>query len=267
MADSAKAPDLVIGYHRIRGLGAPLRMLAHFRQADHQIIAYGEDMKEKWFGEGKPEVAAQNACANLPYLIDNNGSDYITQTNTCLVYMGQKLGSDSKPAEDLKAFTRNHTVLDQSMDLRNDLMTVVYDFSGACNSKEEFFGGKAKDHLEKSVKGHLTKLEAFLAQQGNAGPYFCGEKPQSGDFACWELLDQHQDIAKAIGLSDDFLADNNFTNLRKLWASLRQEPTLQKYFESEQYTTWFQNNGLFTFFSGQPEGAAYGPSEQFSVRF
>ena len=33
------------------------------------------------------------------------------------------------------------------------------------------------------------------------GPYMCGDKPQSGDFHVFEMLDQHHDIALSIGMA------------------------------------------------------------------
>merc|ERR1711988_443991 len=125
---------------------------------------------------------------NLPYIID--GETVITQSNTCLLYIGQKLGIDSQ-----ECFFHNHTVLDQAMDLRNDLMKVVYPF-GAVKSKEEF-PEAFKKHAGSSMTNNFTKLEGF-----RKGPYMCGAAPQSGDFALFEMLDQHSIVAAALGMED-----------------------------------------------------------------
>ncbi|KAH8049766.1 glutathione transferase [Aureococcus anophagefferens] len=44
---SFAAPDLpVLGYHKIRGLAAPLRMMFYYKKASFINTAYGADMKE-----------------------------------------------------------------------------------------------------------------------------------------------------------------------------------------------------------------------------
>merc|ERR1719337_88773 len=131
-----------------------------YKEKPFTNVGYGNDMKEKWFGEKKPELIQQNACINLPYIID--GENVVTQSNTCMLYLGGKLGID-KPQNMVK----NHTVLDQTMDLRNDLMKIVYPF-GDVKTKDQFPEG-AKRHIEGSCKTNLTKLEGFCK-----GPYMCG---------------------------------------------------------------------------------------------
>ncbi|KAH8044539.1 glutathione transferase [Aureococcus anophagefferens] len=124
---SFAAPDLpVLGYHKIRGLAAPLRMMFYYKKASFINNTYGADMKETWFGADKPQLLENNSCMNLPYIVD--GPIVVTQSNSCAVYLGKKLGIDSG---ELGAFAHNHTVLDQTMDLRNDLMKVVYPFGAS----------------------------------------------------------------------------------------------------------------------------------------
>ena len=48
-----------------------------------------EDFPETWLGGKKPELAKLNSCINLPYIID--GEQVVTQSNTCMLYLGQKL--------------------------------------------------------------------------------------------------------------------------------------------------------------------------------
>jgi len=232
-----------VGYHKIRGLGAPLRMMCYYKGQKFKDVAYGADMKEKWFGGEKPGLMEKNSCMNLPYIV--NGDDVVTQSNTCCLYLGKKLGIDTE-AE----FIHNHTVLDQTMDLRNDLMKIVYPF-GSIKTKDEFPEG-AKGHLEGSCKGNLTKLEGFCK-----GPYMCGAAPQSGDFALFEMLDQHQSICASVGVPDIL---DSFPKLKALHAKMKAEPTLAKYFTSDSYAKWAQNNGLFTHFTGQGADFKYDDS-------
>merc|ERR1719199_2401194 len=100
---------------------------------------------------------------NLPYIID--GSTIVTQSNSCLVYLGQRLGIDQP-----ECMVHNHQALDQCMDLRNDLMKIAYGPAG-----KEFKPAYEK-HFE-GAKAHLKKLEGFCT-----GPFMCGAAPQSADF-------------------------------------------------------------------------------------
>lgn len=56
---------------------------------------------------------------NLPYIVTGEG-EVVTQSNSCLLYLGKIFGIDSEAAAD-----RNHQALDQIMDLRNDAMKVT----------------------------------------------------------------------------------------------------------------------------------------------
>merc|ERR1711871_484229 len=238
-------PTMILGYHKIRGLAAPCRMVCHYGQLPHLGENYGDDMKETWFGGKKPELA----MINLPYIVD--GDLVITQSNTCLLYLGQKAGID-KPEH----FINNHMVLDQCMDLRNDLMKIVYPF-GSVKTKEEF-PEAAKSHLEKS-KGHFTKLNAFCK-----GPYMCGADIQSGDFHVFEMIDQHMSIAAAVGVANYFA---EFPALVALHAAVKADPKLAGYFEHDTYAKYAHNNGLFTHHTGHGEDFVYGPTEIVSVTF
>ena len=53
------------------------------------------------------------------------GDTVVTQSNSCLLYLGKKLGVDLD-----EHFIHNHQVLDQVMDLRNATMELVYPFKG-----------------------------------------------------------------------------------------------------------------------------------------
>eukprot|EP00656_Telonema_subtile_P057690 TRINITY_DN9549_c0_g1_i1.p1 TRINITY_DN9549_c0_g1~~TRINITY_DN9549_c0_g1_i1.p1 ORF type:complete len:264 (+),score=83.04 TRINITY_DN9549_c0_g1_i1:93-884(+) len=239
-----------LGYHAIRGLAAPLRMMFFYSGQNFTNVAYGADMKETWFGEDKPVKLESNACINLPYIQD--GDKLITQSNTCLLYLGKKLGIDSEAS-----FFDNHMVLDQTMDLRNDLMRVVYPF-GTIKTKEEFPEG-AKAHLAGSATTNFTKLEGFCQ-----GPYMCGDAVQSGDFHVFEMLDQHAQIAASVGIAD-FL--EQFPKLQALHAAFKADEKLAKYFAADCYQEYAHNNGLLTHFTGQGDDFVYGPTIKEEVKF
>eukprot|EP00316_Scyphosphaera_apsteinii_P009026 CAMPEP_0119304024 /NCGR_PEP_ID=MMETSP1333-20130426/5343_1 /TAXON_ID=418940 /ORGANISM="Scyphosphaera apsteinii, Strain RCC1455" /LENGTH=243 /DNA_ID=CAMNT_0007306829 /DNA_START=47 /DNA_END=778 /DNA_ORIENTATION=- len=232
----------VLGYHKIRGLAAALRMMFFYKGQPFTNVAFGSDMKEMWFGGKKPGLVQKNSLMNLPYIID--GDTTITQSNTCLLYLGKKLGIDTE-----EAFFHNHAVLDQTMDLRNDLMKVVYPF-GSVKTKDEF-PAAANKHME-SATAHFTKLEGFCK-----GPYMCGSAPQSGDFHVFEMLDQHSIMCTSLGLP---CIMESFPALKVLHASMKAEPALAKYYESDMYVKYAHNNGLFTHFTGQGDDFVYGPT-------
>merc|ERR1711865_47225 len=81
-----------VGYWKIRGLGAPLRMMCAFK--DEEVTHYAANSGDMWFGAKKPELAARNSLINLPFIVD--GEQVITQSNSCMLYLGQKLQIDAE---------------------------------------------------------------------------------------------------------------------------------------------------------------------------
>lgn len=242
-----------LGYHKIHGLAAPLRMMLYYKGQSYTSVNYGADLKEAWLEGNKPKLAKLNACINLPYIID--GDMIVTQSNNCLLYLGQKLGID-----DPGHFVTNHTVLDQVMDLRNDLMTIVYPkgvVQGATTAEE--FPEAAKEHLAQKANAHFTKLEGFCA-----GPYMCGPKPQSGDFHVFEMLDQHEIMATSLGEASVL---EQFPKLALLHATMKEDPLLARYFEADCYAKWAHNNPLATHFTAQGADLEYGPTTEEKVTF
>merc|ERR1712129_294667 len=170
----------------------------------------------------------------LPYVVD--GDVVVTQSNTCALYLGAKLGVDDFGGDLVKA-TTNHTVLDQTMDLRNDLMKVVYPF-GSTKTPEEF-PEAFKKHFAKSASATLKKLEGFIG----AGPFVLGADPRSGDFMLFEMLDQHVSIACELGEPP---ALTDYPKLRALHQAMKMRPELQAYFAAPCYRAYAQNNPAYT---------------------
>ena len=164
--------------------------------------------------------------------------------------LGQKLSIDTP-----ECFVYNHTVLDQTMDLRNDLMKIVYPFAKV-KTKEEF-PEAAKAHLAGSAATNLKKLEGFCK-----GPYMCGDAPQSGDFALFEMLDQHSIIATSIGETCPLEA---FPKLKALHAAMKANPALETYFKSAFHTDYPHNNGLITHFTGLGEDYVYPTTDRSEI--
>merc|ERR1712107_658387 len=93
MGSACSSPSeepITIGYHKIRGLAGPLRMMCYYKGQPFVNEAYGDNLQEEWFDKRKKELIQQNACINLPFIID--GSEVVTQSITCSVFLGRKLG-------------------------------------------------------------------------------------------------------------------------------------------------------------------------------
>lgn len=249
-AKERKPKEVTLCYHKIRGLAAPLRMMLYYRSQDYTEIAYATDLKEEWFGKKKPDMIEKNSCINLPWV--QVGDTIVTQSNTCLLFLGRVLGIDRQ-----NNFFHNHCVLDQVYDLRNDLIKVVYPFADVKEKGQ--FPEAAKKHLESSVKTNMTKLEGFCK-----GPYMCGKEPQSGDFHVFEMIDQHKDVAKSVGEADPVAG---FPKLQALYDAFKADAKLAKYFEADCYKAWAQNNGMLTHFTGMGSDFEYGTMVETKVEF
>ena len=141
------------------------------------------------------------------------------------------------------------------MDLRNDLMKVVYPFTG---TSKETFVAEAKKHVEGS-KGHFGKLEGFCK-----GTYICGPEPQSGDFHVFEMIDQHIALCEKLGLPNVM---DEFPMLTTMHATMKADPKLSAYFEHDFYTKYPHNNPLVTFHTCLGDDYKYGPTVKTSVTF
>lgn len=211
---------LKVGYWKIRGLAAPLRMVCAYAGCEFESVEYeaksdgkgGWDLSE-WFSV-KPGLQERNAMMNLPYVED--GDILITQSNACLKYLGRKLNMlGDGPAE----ACATDQLMDQIMDLRNAAVGV-------------FYGGweKADAHVDKAVAGHYKKLEGFMTQQGKA--FLASDAPTVADFHLWEMMDQHERLANKMGKPSP-LAD--FAGLRRIYEALRGDPKLAGYFSSAMF--------------------------------
>mmetsp|Transcript_89663 Transcript_89663/g.159257 ORF Transcript_89663/g.159257 Transcript_89663/m.159257 type:complete len:242 (-) Transcript_89663:147-872(-) len=212
---------LVVGYWKIRGLGAPLRMLCEYAGAEYEaklFEAKGKKRtfeginKDSWFVDAKPQLKESNALMNLPYVID--GDVVVTQTVACLAYLGRKFKLMGDKPED---YVKVEQILCEAQDLRN-----------ACI--KEFYMGDLSSWktLMETVKSSYEKFETWLTQQGSL--YTCGATPTAGDFHLWEMLDQLELLAKVNKLPSPLAG---FPKLKALHAALRSEPKLQKYFQGE----------------------------------
>merc|ERR1712060_725411 len=64
----------VLGYHKIRGLAAPLRMMFFYKQKAFVNKAYAEDLKTAWFAGDKPGLAKKKQ-PDQPAISHRRGDD------------------------------------------------------------------------------------------------------------------------------------------------------------------------------------------------
>ena len=143
--------------------------------------------------------------------------------------------------------------MDQAMDLRNDVMGIVYPFSKV-KSKDDF-PDALKTHMESCGKTHLTKLEGFCV-----GPYMCGPEPQSSDFHIFEIIEHHMAMCEEKGIPFDMAS---YPKLKELHAKIKADPKLASYFRSDSYSYSF-NNPMYTHFNGKQFCGTFGPTEEVS---
>lgn len=210
-----------VAYWKIRGLGAPCRMISEYAGLEYEATCYeihkqedGSYDKNAWFGV-KPDLKAKNAFMNLPYVVD--GDVVVSQTIACLQYLGKKGGLyGSTPEQAIKV----DQVLCEAQDLRNGSVRVFY----------------TPDNMEQRVKylgdveGSYEKFETWLTQQGTL--YTAADTPTAGDFHLWEMLDQLEMMAADSKVPGPL---EKFPKLKKLHQSLRADPKLAKYFASDLY--------------------------------
>lgn len=227
------SPPLTVAYWKIRGLGAPLRMICHFAQlkegADVEYVSYdagnpsGHDYKSEWF-RVKPVLLQNNPMMNLPYIIDRGRSITVVQTNACLYYLGRKFGLSG--GSELER-SRIDQIVAQTMDLRNASIGVFYGRSKVVPS----------DHASGPLRNHYAKLNDFM--KGNDTLFSASDEITLADFHLWEMLDQHEAwfrFEKLPSLLPDFPC------LARMYKSMKEDPRLKVYFGSQYHVDFELNN-------------------------
>jgi len=227
LCDVSKAGKIEMGYWAIRGLGAPCRMLL-----EHSGVEYSDfQVKEpgEWFGAKKEEVKKLNPLANLPFIID--GDKCVCQTNAVFLYLGDRFGLNGADAAERLLTIQ---LLEEIYDLRNRIIELVYPFKEVARDQAEH-DTKMTKHLAEGAKANYAKLEACVK-----GPFVLGAALSTADFHIFEMLDQHEIMAKADGASS--LLTDDLPKLKALHAAVKAAPTLEKYFASASYTLPLNNN-------------------------
>eukprot|EP01088_Endostelium_zonatum_P020108 TRINITY_DN7250_c0_g1_i1.p1 TRINITY_DN7250_c0_g1~~TRINITY_DN7250_c0_g1_i1.p1 ORF type:complete len:225 (+),score=41.00 TRINITY_DN7250_c0_g1_i1:93-767(+) len=202
-----------IAYWKIRGLAAHLRMICEYANTPYINVAYSD--QPTWFEVKKPELQQKNPLINLPYILD--GDKTITQSNSCLEYLGRKFNLNGNTEDEQ---LKNNQCVNQVFDLRNSAVDFFY------APPEEF--NKRIDKYFESVLNHYNKFEKWL--ELNKTNYLSANEPRTADFYLWEMLDQHELLAKD-HKKPSFL--EKYSNLTKFYQRFRELPGIQKYLKTE----------------------------------
>eukprot|EP01088_Endostelium_zonatum_P020166 TRINITY_DN728_c4_g1_i1.p1 TRINITY_DN728_c4_g1~~TRINITY_DN728_c4_g1_i1.p1 ORF type:complete len:242 (-),score=68.35 TRINITY_DN728_c4_g1_i1:50-745(-) len=204
-----------VAYWQIRGLAAPLRMMCEYTNTPYNNVTYTPAESHKWFKEAKPQLLEKNPLINLPYILD--GDKVITQSNSCLEYLGRKFNLNGNSEEEQ---LKNNQCLNQVMDMRNAAVGLFY------KSEQEF--NIEKDKYCQNVLNHYNKFEKWL--EVNKTNYLSANEPRTADFHLFEMLDQHERFAKDLS-KPSFL--EKYPNLKQFHHRFSQLPGIQKYSNTE----------------------------------
>jgi len=205
-------------------------MAAWYAGAAFEDVQYEAHSKEggwdrsEWFSV-KPELQAKNGLINLPY-VDDDGF-IVTQSNACLTYLGRKFGLLGQTDKEM-AYVEQ--CLSQIMDLRNSTVGLCYN-QGSDKAA-------IQRHLDGAVSMNYSKLESFMQQLGKK--YLTSDSLTVADFHMFEMIDQHERMAKFYGQDSPVGA---FPGLKGLYEAVKAEPKLAGYFGSSQYALP-QNNKM-----------------------
>ena len=247
--------SVTVGYWSIRGLGAPLRMMAMYAGA--KLIAENYDLKCKEGGgfdmsqwkDAKPALRAKNPLMNLPYLID--GDVVVSQTNACFSYLGRKLGLFG--SNELEA-SQCEQLLCEIYDLRGAMVGFAYGPSSSdedAKEKAEALCGK----VSSAYSGNLPKLEEWLSlQKGNgaSGNFLVGDRASAPDFHLYEMLYQYDFMAKHYGISNPL---DKYPNLKSFLNNFGSLPKNSKYLSSKLAALPFNNKAAT--FGAHPSGGRW----------
>mmetsp|Transcript_74154 Transcript_74154/g.143518 ORF Transcript_74154/g.143518 Transcript_74154/m.143518 type:complete len:326 (+) Transcript_74154:55-1032(+) len=231
------AKPIEFHYWNIRGLAAAPRMIAAYSKLKINETRYGWGDAGKWFGEIKPEFAKDNVLVTLPILKDGNRT--VTMSNSVILYLARRARLSGPPAarDDIQA------LLCDVYDMRDVLVQLCYWYKGVCRTVKEFNEQKGK-YFETKAKPFYDKYEGWLTKRESN--FFIGSKATAPDFHIWEMLDQHEMLAKDVG-ADSPLTDK--PKLKAFYDRFRALPQLKDYFESDAYKLPC-NVPEYTFWSG-----------------
>jgi len=119
-------------------------------------------------------------------------------------------------------------ILMEVFDLRNNLIKIVYPFNGITSTEDDWKKSSAS-HYEKTIPTVYSKLEGCLELW--ATPFFAGDSPAAGDFHALEMIDQHEAMAKSLGIESPL---TKYPKLTAYYNSFKADPKMKEYYASPQ---------------------------------
>lgn len=223
-------PKITIGYWRMRGLAAPLRMMCAYARVECEDIKYdirqsksGKWIAPEWEKGHKPDLKEKNPFVELPYLINHRTGELVTLSNAVSLYLGGLLGL-SGATERMR--TVNEQLLFHVHTSWMEVRALVY--PSRKSRRDVPFQEQLVAYFDKVLPLVYEKLESCLMRCGTG--FLVGWLPCSADFHAWEFLDQHELMARAHSIPSP-LAD--FELLEAYHGRFRALPRMQSYFESD----------------------------------
>ncbi|KAJ8613989.1 hypothetical protein CTAYLR_005632 [Chrysophaeum taylorii] len=162
---------------------------------------------EAWFKEHKPRILAMNPL--------------ICQSNATMVYIGEKIG--------FYEGLRDLEIVVEIFDLRHAVVDICYPHGKVARDETEFEMA-AEAHVNKVAPKEYAKLEAVLEKNGTV--YMLKDAPSVCDFHIWEMLNnQHESLAFKLNHPSPLLP---FPKLKRLHDTLKADPKLKPYFDSDK---------------------------------
>lgn len=239
---SHESCSLKIGYWSIRGLGAPMRMMCyysgvHFENATYEVKQKGEGrwVSREWENDDKPDLEHENALMELPYVKNMSTGEVVTQANAVSLYLGRLLALNGPT---VRQESLNEQVLFFVYNIFTEMFDLVYPFKGV--KDDESFLTALPHYFRKTIPYKYAKLEHWLEQLRTG--YFVDVGPCTADFYAWEVIDEHELMARKHSLKSPV---EEFPCLKQFYQSLRADPRLQAYFDSADYLLPCNNKMAF----------------------
>jgi len=217
---------MVLGYWKIRGLAAPIRLVLEYTHTPYENKYYEvgpapEYDRSSWLGE---KFKLGLTFPNLPYLIDPHTNLKLTQSNAIMLYLGQRYHLAGDNAAETAIV---NMILGHVYDLRDQVSRLAYN-SKYDDIKAEFFSG--------SMKTNITDIEAVLA---DGRKWSAGHKLSIADFVMYEVMSICREMNPE-ALAGAPKIQEHLTRFEAL-------PAIAAYLKSDRYFAHPINNGMASF--------------------
>ena len=184
MSAAAHHPHrVVLGYWRIKGLAAHIRMLLEFLRVPFDDVTFKQGDRSTGFDRSEwlnVKFTLPLAFPNLPYLLD--GDTKITQSIAIFNFIAKKYGPAHADVlhvpHGLAEETEHDMLLHTLADFADSIASVMYSPN---------YAQLVPDFLSKTLPTWLDQFAKFL---GDKHFLLGGDKPSPVDFFLFELLDR-----------------------------------------------------------------------------